>query len=76
MDYIYILITVDVDSYNGRGYDTGYYRTEQAALDAVRLTEDEREKYKRSPSNYPPDNPRQTLHDFGYFQVDRVELLG
>lgn len=76
MDYIYILVTVDVDSYHGRGYDTGYYRTEQAALDAVRLTEDERKKYKRSPINYPADKPRQTLHDFGYFQVDRVELLG
>lgn len=75
MDHIYILVTVDLDSYSGRGYDTGYYRTEEAALADVRLTEDERRKYHRSPSNYPSDKPRQTLHDFGYFKVDRAPVF-
>ena len=75
MNVIYILVTVDADSYMGRHYDTGYYRTEAAALDAVRLTEDERELYRRPTSGFSYADQRTTIHDFAYFRIDRVELL-
>ena len=76
MNFIYILVDVDTDSYMGRNYDTGYYRTEATALDAVRLTEDERERYRRPTSGIPHSAQRTTIHDFGYFRIDRVDLLG
>lgn len=73
MDYIYILIDCDGDSWNPVPRNIGYYRTEEAAVDAV---PDFAKKYEGEPINAHSDPTRVTVREFGYFRVDKVKING
>ena len=75
MDYIYILVDCDGDSWNPRVRDIGHYRTEEAAVNAIPRLDWLRD-YEIEPFNLAPESNRITVREFGYFRVDRVGLLG
>lgn len=72
MDYIYILVNCDGDSWNPRPYDVGHYRTEESAVNAVPEYAREMEIYAGPRDDHPS---RLTIRHFNYFRVDRVALL-
>ena len=71
MDYIYILVDCDGDSWNPVVRDIGHYRTEEAAVDAV---PDFAKNYEGEPINTHSESARVTVRHFGYFKVDKVKL--
>lgn len=73
MNYIYILVDCDGDSWNPVVRDIGHYSTEEAAVAAVPAFA---RKYETEPINPYTDSKRVKVRDFGYFAVVRVELLG
>lgn len=75
MDYIYILVDCDGDSWNPVVRDIGHYRTEEAAVNDIPGLDSLRD-YEREPINAYSNPDRTTVRHFGYFKVDRVRLLG
>ena len=72
MNYIYILVDCDGDSWNPIPRDIGHYSTEEAAVAAV---PEYARKYESEPINLSSATKRITVRHFGYFAVDRVEIL-
>lgn len=72
MDYIYILVDCDGDSWNPHVRDIGHYRTEEGAVNAVPYFA---RQYETEPINYETSNTDlTTVRYFGYYKVDKVKI--
>lgn len=72
MDYIYILVDCDAESWNARSYDMGHYRTEESAVNAIPEFALDMEIDAGPRDDH---RARLTVRNFTYFRVDRVRLL-